>query len=47
VTPSFLEHLRHFAKQLPQPKIAVLLASPPAAQDEEAPLPAARLAQTS
>jgi response regulator RpfG family c-di-GMP phosphodiesterase len=47
VTPSFLEHLRHFAKQLPQPRIAVLLASPPAAQDEEAPQRAARQAQTS
>jgi CheY-like chemotaxis protein len=47
VTPSFLEHLRHFAKQLPQPKIAVLLTSPPAAQDEEAPQRAARHAHTS
>jgi CheY-like chemotaxis protein len=25
VTPSFLEHLRHFAQELPQPRIAVLL----------------------
>ncbi len=47
VTPSFLEHLRHFAKQLPQPKIAVLLSSPPAAQDEEAPQRPARHAHTS
>lgn len=47
VTPSFLEHLRHFAKQLPQPKIAVLLTSPAATPDEEAPQRAARHAQTS
>jgi CheY-like chemotaxis protein len=47
VTPSFLEHLRHFAKQLPQPKVAVLLSSPPAGAEEEAPQRAARQAQTS
>jgi CheY-like chemotaxis protein len=47
VTPSFLEHLRHFAKQLPQPKIAVLLSSSAAAQDEEAPQRGARQALTS
>ncbi|HEX5461162.1 MAG TPA: response regulator [Steroidobacteraceae bacterium] len=27
VTPSFIEHLRHFAKQLPQSKVTVLLSS--------------------
>jgi hypothetical protein len=45
VTPSFLEHLRHFAKQLP-PKIAVLL-STAAAEDQESPGRGAALAQTS
>jgi len=44
VTPSFIEHLRHFAKQLPQLKVAVLLSSPP---DEEALHAGARQAQPS
>lgn len=41
VTPSFIEHLRHFAKQLPQMKVAVLL-SAAAGQEEQL-----RRAQTS
>jgi len=44
VTPSFIEHLRHFAKQLPQLKVAVLLSSPP---DEEPLHAGARQAQPS
>ena len=47
VTASFLEHLRHFAKQLPHPKIAVLLSSPADSQDEEAPARGGLAAQTS
>jgi CheY-like chemotaxis protein len=47
VTPSFLEHLRYFAKQLPQSRIAVLLDSSAAAQDEETPQSGGRRAQTS
>lgn len=44
VTPSFIEHLRHFAKQLSQAKIAVLLSTPPAEQEV---LAGARQARTS
>jgi CheY-like chemotaxis protein len=36
LTPSFIEHLRHFSKQLPKPRIAVLCRSEGSTEDEQA-----------